>query len=57
MLRRALDTAFQDLNALMRQAQDMVALAERFRATTRSHPSIRAVTKPLERNPSDEATN
>ena len=33
---RALDTAFQDLSALMRQAQDMVAIAERFRATTRS---------------------
>lgn len=29
---RALDTAFQDLSTLMGQAQDMVSLAERFRA-------------------------
>ena len=36
---RALDTAFQDLAALMGQAQDMVTLAERFHAAAARSPS------------------
>jgi len=50
---RALDTAFQDLSALMQQAQDMVAIAERFRATRRCGLSDKSITswKPCRHSP------
>lgn len=43
---RALDTAFQDLSALMSQAQDMVALAERFHVAAARSAAQQVGSKP-----------